>query len=176
MHLVIFGNSGSGKSTLAKELSAEGKLGYLDLDTIAWTGSTPPQRASHEWSKEQISLFVNRHQNWIIEGCYASLISLASERASHLVFLNPGIDVCRQNCLARPWEPHKYRTKEEQDRNLAMLLDWVGEYKLRTDEFSYQEHRRVFDTFSRTKIEARSNTEVKMVTTELKRSLFENPT
>jgi hypothetical protein len=53
-----------------------------------------------------------------------------------------------QNCRARPWEPHKYASKAEQDANLPMLLDWVRAYDSRDDEFSLRAHRRLFKSFN----------------------------
>ena len=62
----------------------------------------------------------------MIEGCYGDLIAAVLPRTTRLVFLNPGVDACIANCRARPWEPHKYASKEAQDANLAMLIGWVG--------------------------------------------------
>lgn len=42
--IVIFGNSGSGKSTLATMYSAKYDLPHLDLDTLAWLNTSPPER------------------------------------------------------------------------------------------------------------------------------------
>ena len=33
---------------------------------------------------------------------------------------------------ARPWEPHKYPSKEAQDANLALLIGWIREAALAT--------------------------------------------
>ena len=49
---------------------------------------------------------------------------------------------------ARPWEPHKYASKAEQDANLPLLLDWVRDYETRDDEFSLRSHRRLYDNFA----------------------------
>jgi hypothetical protein len=51
------------------------------------------------------------------------------------------------HCLARPWEPEKYSSKEEQDARLDFLLQWVREYESRTDEYSLFRHRLLFDDF-----------------------------
>ena len=53
----------------------------------------------------------------------------------------------------------KYASREAQDANLRMLLDWVREYETREDEFSLREHRRLFDTHEGKKVEYRSNEE-----------------
>ena len=55
------------------------------------------------------------------------------------------------------WEPHKYGSLEEQNANLDMLLAWVEQYAQRTDEFSLQAHRRIFDNYAGEKFEYTSN-------------------
>ena len=87
----------------------------------------------------------------------ADLLSLATERCTRVIFLNPGIEACVENCRRRPWEPHKYATAEEQDANLHMLIDWVREYETREDVFSLRSHRELFDEFDGEKEEHTSN-------------------
>ncbi|MFT4639877.1 MAG: hypothetical protein ACI8T1_003202 [Verrucomicrobiales bacterium] len=73
-----------------------------------------------------IDAILARHSEWVIEGCYASLISHAAISATHMVFLNPGTFACIAHCQARPWERDKYPSKEAHDKNLAFLIDWVN--------------------------------------------------
>ncbi|YCM46067.1 hypothetical protein V2O64_08560 [Verrucomicrobiaceae bacterium 227] len=153
--LVIFGNSGSGKSTLAQSYAKAFKLKHLDLDTIAW--SSPGIRKEIEVSLTELSAFISRNNGWVIEGCYGSLLSKAVGAANEIIFLNPGIESCLANCQSRPWEPHKYESKAEQDHNLKMLLNWVAEYHSRTGEFSLTAHREIFDSFSGIKQELTTN-------------------
>lgn len=146
------GNSGSGKSTLASDLSREGAA-HLDLDTLAWLPTTPPQRAPLAEAVAKIEAFIGAHASWVIEGCYTDLLSAAAAHADRLVFLNPGVEVCIANAKARPWEPHKYDSKAAQDANLAMLIEWIRAYETRDDEFSLAAHRRLFDGFGGDKLE-----------------------
>lgn len=155
--LVIFGNSGSGKSTLARRLSTETGYPHLDLDRVAWRECDPPVRRDLAASHAAIDAFTAQHPDWIIEGCYASLISYAAERATQMCFLNPGISACVENCRSRPWEPEKYPSLEAQNENLIMLTEWVKSYETRDDEFSLQEHRALFDGYQGTKLEIFSN-------------------
>ncbi|MCB1231937.1 MAG: shikimate kinase [Verrucomicrobiae bacterium] len=155
--MIVFGNSGSGKTTLAKEYAKRYGLVHLDLDSIAWKEDQPGVREDLETSVGILKDFMNGNRSWIVEGCYSTLIEIASTEADELVFMNPGIAVCRQNCRSRPWESEKYPSKEAQDANLGMLLDWVGQYETRNDEFSYSEHRRLFDEFPRLKTEVGAN-------------------
>jgi len=155
--IVIFGNSGSGKSTLAKMYSNKYALHHLDLDTLAWLNTTPPQRKSIEESAVIIKTFLNKNLNWVVEGCYSDLLNIVIKEATKVIFLNPGVEVCINNCKKRPWEPHKYKSLEEQNKNLEMLINWVREYPVRNDEFSLNSHDKLFKEFSGEKEQYTSN-------------------
>ncbi|MBK9756529.1 MAG: shikimate kinase [Nannocystis sp.] len=154
--IIILGNSGSGKSTLARALAATGQAPHLDLDTLAWEPTSPPTRRPLQASVAAITRFMDADDSWVVEGCYADLLAAAAGRCTNLVFLNPGVETCLENCRARPWEPHKYPSPEAQDQNLGMLLAWVRDYETRSDEFSLQAHRRLFDRFAGDKLESTS--------------------
>ena len=81
----------------------------------------------------------------MIEGCYGELVESAAGDCTELVFLNPGLEACQANNRARPWEPHKYASMEQQDAMLANLQAWVAGYYTRDDAWSYVVHRRIFD-------------------------------
>jgi len=149
---ILLGNSGSGKSSLAARLA----LPHLDLDTLAWEPTTPPQRRSLAESAREISAFIDMTDRWVIEGCYADLIEIALARCTRLVFLNPGVEACVANARLRPWEPHKYASKAAQDANLEMLIEWIREYPTRSDVFSLAAHRAIFEAFADEKIELTS--------------------
>jgi adenylate kinase family enzyme len=155
--IIIFGNSGSGKSTLAKALTKLHGTEQLDLDTIAWEADRPGVRADFEESREALLRFIEQSESWVIEGCYSELLKVAANYCTEMIFLNPGIEACVENCRARPWEAHKYATPEAQDANLSMLIEWVREYETRDDEFSLWEHRKLFDTHEGRKTEYKSN-------------------
>jgi hypothetical protein len=89
---------------------------------------------------------MSRNASWVIEGCYSDLLDLVLPSCTRVIFLNPGVEACIRNCRSRPWEPSKYASPEEQDRNLEMLCEWVVAYETRTDEFSLQSHRRLYDS------------------------------
>lgn len=158
--ILIFGNSGAGKSSLAGGLSGLHRADHLDLDVIAWEADRPGVRASLEESKRALTRFIRGKDSWVIEGCYADLLREAAAHCTEMIFLNPGVEACVENCRARPWEPHKYPSREAQDANLRMLIEWVREYETRDDEFSLREHRKLFDTHRGRKVEYRSNDEV----------------
>jgi hypothetical protein len=93
------------------------------------------------------------HKDWVIEGCYADLLEATLLRCTQLWFLNPGVEACVENARSRPWEPHKYASKEAQDVNLEMLIAWIRDYPTRSDTFSLRAHRALFDHFSGEKYE-----------------------
>lgn len=152
MRVAILGNSGSGKSTLADRLAREQGLATLDLDTVAWV---PGQQAVARDPAEAAGLmreFCAGHERWVMEGCYASLISVALEADPILVWLDPGVEVCQAHCRARPWEPHKYSSPAAQDRNLTMLLAWVTGYESREGELGRAAHGALFERHAGRKI------------------------
>jgi len=114
-NILIFGNSSSGKSTLAKELSLQNNLVHLDLDTIAWDKEIVTQRAKTEESEEKLQKFINENKSWVIEGCYTDLLKLVEKYATKIIFLNLDVSHCINNANKRPWEPHKYKSKDDQD-------------------------------------------------------------
>jgi adenylate kinase family enzyme len=150
--ILIVGNSGSGKSTLAKRL-AEGSA-HLDLDTLAWLPDVT--RRPLDESGKDIDAFVGTRPRWVIEGCYADLVEMCLPTCTELLFLDPGVEACLANARARPWEPHKYATKEAQDKNLEMLLGWIRDYDVRGDACSRAAHERVFAGFSGSKVKLAS--------------------
>jgi len=154
--LVIVGNSGSGKSTLAERLARAHALAHLDLDTLAWEPTAPPERRALAESTRAIEAFMSRHDAWVIEGCYADLLAATLARCTRLVFLHPGVDACVTNARSRAWEPHKYASKAAQDANLPMLIGWIRDYETRSDSFSLAAHRALFDRFGGEKVELTS--------------------
>ncbi|WP_160014111.1 AAA family ATPase [Pseudomonas sp. 8BK] len=153
MKILIFGNSGSGKSTLAKRLVKDRGLAHLDLDSIVWEpGKIAVPRAPKAVS-ESLQAFLTNHKTWVIEGCYGELIEKTKQHCSELIFLNPGLEICLEHNRHRPWEPHKYSSKQAQDEMLESLQTWVAGYYERQDQWSYHAHRQIFDTFSGRKCE-----------------------
>jgi adenylate kinase family enzyme len=159
--IIIFGNSGSGKSTLAKALSRSDDSGstiaHLDLDTLAWKPSVPPERQAVEESAREINRFVASNTSWVIEGCYSDLLEIVIPSSTEIIFMNLPVELCIQNARQRPWEPHKYESKEAQDANLEMLVDWISHYETRDDTFSLAAHRNLYDCYGNKKTEYISN-------------------
>lgn len=153
MRVLVFGNSGSGKSSLAKHLAQEHGLAHLDLDSIVWEpGKIAVQRAPGAIAVS-LESFLAAHDRWVIEGCYGEIVETASHHCTELVFLNPGRETCLEHNRRRPWEPHKYASKQEQDAMLENLQAWVAGYYERQDQWSYHAHRKIFDAFTGCKSE-----------------------
>lgn len=155
MRVLVFGNSGAGKSHFARRLAARHGLPVLDLDAVVWSEAAE-FRPDAEIIAE-LGRFVQANATWIIEGCYGRWIEHLLPHATEIVFLNPGEAACRANCLARPWEAHKYSSRAEQDARLAFLLDWVRGYYSRADDMSLAAHRRLFDAYAGRKTELTAN-------------------
>jgi adenylate kinase family enzyme len=148
MQVAIIGNSGSGKSTLAQQLASQHELAMLDLDTVAWVPGQVAVPRSPAEAVADVQAFCDAHEHWVVEGCYASLIKATLSYAPVLLFLEPGVAACQANCRSRPWEPHKYASKQEQDEKLAFLLEWVAAYYTRTGDLSLAAHRTLFDAYT----------------------------
>jgi hypothetical protein len=76
-----------------------------------------------------------------------SLISEALPFSPRLIFLNPGEAQCLSYCRQRPWEPHKYKSREEQNRNLDALLVWVSAYYTRDGDMSLEAHEACYRNY-----------------------------
>jgi adenylate kinase family enzyme len=147
MRIVIIGNSGSGKSTLAGQIAAAHSIAPLDLDTVVWEPGKIAVARTPDAAGADLEAFCSDHERWVVEGCYAGLASQALTQSPILLFVDPGVDACLANCRARPWEPHKYASKVEQDAKLEFLLSWVRGYYSRDDELSLTAHRTLFESY-----------------------------
>ena len=109
--------------------------------------------AAQKAAEADVAAFCQKHSRWVVEGCYADLVEAVLELRPLLVFLNPGLESCTANCLSRPWESHKYPSKQEQDANLQFLLSWVAEYYTRDGPMSLAAHRSLFRDHPGRKVE-----------------------
>ena len=159
MRVLVFGNSGSGKSTFAARLSQQHDLPHLDLDSIVWEPGQIAVQRKPEAIAASLAAFIAENGSWVVEGCYGELVEAASSHCTEMVFLNPGLQTCLEHNRMRPWEPHKYASKKDQDAMLDNLQAWVAGYYERDDRWSYHAHRRIFDTFEGRKRELPSGSE-----------------
>lgn len=141
MRYAFFGNSGSGKSTLARMLGDRHGMTVVDLDEIYWLPDQPGSPKPFGQAVADLRARLAGLNEWIIEGCYETLIAQVLDLRPMLVFLDPGVKVCQAHCRSRPFESHKYASRSAQDRNLPMLLDWVADYYRRQGEMSLSAHK-----------------------------------
>jgi len=151
MKTILIGNSGSGKSTLSRKLLKAESAARLSLDELAF--SVGAERRPLNDSIEDAMRFIETNESWIIEGCYADIISPLLPFAETLIFLNPGIETCVLHCQSRPWEPEKFPSPAAQHANLENLINWVREYESRNDEYGLSRHRALYESFQGNKIE-----------------------
>ena len=148
MRIAILGNAGSGKSTLAKSLARTQGMPSLDRATLVWE----PERVAVERPDAvvfaDLARFCRESDDWVIDGCYGDLVEAVLPQWPLLIFLEPGQEACIANCRNRPWEPHKYRSKQEQDDHLEDLLGWVRSYYDLDGSMSLAGHRAVFDAYA----------------------------
>lgn len=151
MRTILLGNAGAGKTTLARRLLREQPAACLSLDDLAFA-----EGAVRRPLVESVAAardFIDANASWIIEGCYADIIDALLDRCDRLIFLNPGVEACVSHCRARPWEPDKFPSRDEQDQHLEHLVDWVRQYEQRDDEYGLSRHRALFDGFRGDKCE-----------------------
>lgn len=159
--IILLGNSGAGKTTLARHLVDRYGLAHFDLDTVAWKPKMPPEREELAVSINKVTDFIAKEEQWVIEGCYSDLLDKISCFANEMIFLDLPVVDCIANAQMRPWEPHKYESKQAQDANLAMLLDWIADYEVRDDEFSLKAHSKLYERFKGKKSRLHHNTKIK---------------
>jgi adenylate kinase family enzyme len=127
MQLFIIGNSGAGKSTLAARVAAETGRRSVDLDPFAFTEEMGVRRPLAE-SVEAVRAEMG-DASCVVEGVYADLVAGVMTREDQLIWLDMSLETCREHCMSRPWEPHKWPSKEAQDAHLEFLLGWIAEYE-----------------------------------------------
>lgn len=152
MRVTVIGNSGSGKSTLAGRLAQRFDLAVLDLDTVAWEPGKVAVLRAHSVAIAELEAFCGAGHRWVVEGCYAGLASETLRHRPLLLFLEPGVEACLENCRQRPWEPHKYPSLAEQDARLDALLSWVREYYTRQEDLSLAAHQGLFERYAGPKL------------------------
>ena len=105
------------------------------------------RRQTPEAAAADVTAFCATHDRWVVEGCYAALVGHTIAYSPLLLFIDPGMDACLAHCRNRPWEPHKYASKAEQDAKLEFLLTWVRGYYTRDDDLSLSAHRTLFESY-----------------------------
>jgi hypothetical protein len=114
---------------------------------VAWEPGKVAVARAPEAAAADVTAFCSTHDRWVVEGCYAALVGHTIAYSPLLLFIDPGMDACLAHCRNRPWEPHKYASKAEQDAKLEFLLTWVRGYYTRDDDLSLSAHRTLFENY-----------------------------
>ena len=101
--IAVIGYSGSGKSTLARKLSAMTGAEVLHFDSVYWMPGW--EHRSREEMRAIISGFLDRHDDWVIDGTYSKIcFERRMAEADRIVLLQ----FSALSCLWRVWK--RYRT------------------------------------------------------------------
>ena len=100
-------------------------------------------------------------ERWVIEGVYGWIVSELVEQATALIWLCPEDEDCVNNIRQREAK------RDEDDELLMALLEWAGSYRTREGSSGYYAHQRLFDGFSGSKLQLRSQAEVTAFVTPL---------
>jgi len=149
--ILIFGNSGSGKSYLARAISSQWSLPVVSLDTLFWEpGSYVTKRPA-----DLVQLDVQEEaakDSWIIEGVFGELVAHALARAEVVIWLSLGTEECLSALKERGFTCSDEAQRPEMERSFEKLLEWAKGYEVRTNERSFEGHKRLFDEYVGTKV------------------------
>ncbi len=83
----------------------------------------------------------------VIEGCYADLVQASATGQDHLIWLDIPVEQCIENARDRPWEAHKWASRELQNEFLPRLLDFIAGYSDDDSPTGRPGHAELFGTF-----------------------------
>lgn len=121
MHrLCVVGCSGAGKSTLARRLGALLCLPVVHSDRLYWQAGWQPS----QWSEfEERLTQVVQGPAWVIDGNYATTLSLRLERADLVVWLDYPTWLCLFRVLKRILTSYG-RSRPDMAEGCPEQLDW----------------------------------------------------
>lgn len=148
---VIIGNSGSGKSYFAKQLADLLKFQVIHFDEHFWEAGGFNKKRPIELVNKEIEI-LSLHDNWIMEGVFGGLASIALNNATTLIFLDKSWDECEKALLARGSESSKQLDPIAAENSFQELLVWAKAYWERVNFQSKAGHDKLFSDFSGEKI------------------------
>ena len=122
MKIAIIGHSGSGKSTLAGTLGKELDIPIMHMDTVFWLSGW--QMREKEEQIQIVSEFLNKNENWIIDGNYTAILQEERlESADQIIYLNFNRFTSLWRAVKRYY---KYRGKSRESMTVGCdeKLDW----------------------------------------------------
>ena len=158
MKIVIIGNSGSGKTWLAEKIcNNESKL--IHLDSLFWKpGGFEVKRGK----AELINLIRKSLQNdeWVAEGVFGELIKYYTPEAEELIWLDMPWSLCHKRLMQRFTESKKHMNRTQSLECHNKLIGWAQNYHTRTDSKSIVGHKKIYDSFKRSKRVLRSDADI----------------
>jgi len=79
----VVGNTGSGKTTLARQLSERLEFPLLELDSVMHQADWTP--LAEDDFRQRITMFMEEHSYWIIDGNYSQVLDEVWSRADTVV-------------------------------------------------------------------------------------------
>jgi len=98
--VLIIGSPGSGKSTLSIQLAEKMKLPVVHLDSLYWNAGWIPTPSDQFRAKVEEKL---NEDIWIMDGNFQSTLSLRTEYADLVIFLDFPKTLCTYHILKRVW-------------------------------------------------------------------------
>ena len=122
MRISIIGYSASGKSTLAKIIGEILNIPVLHLDKINFLPNW--EERNKDESKEIVEKFINKNENFIIEGNYTKIeFDLRIKLSDKIIFMN----FDRVTCLFQAFERYitfKGKVRDSMSKGCPEKLDW----------------------------------------------------
>ena len=150
---VIVGNGGSGKSWLAERLALAISAPAVDLDEIHWLPGGFNARREPAVAVDMVRTKA-ADDAWVIEGVFGWLANEALPRATALIWLDVPVEDCIANVKARG------QKSGGDAASFAALIEWVADYRVRTNANSRTAHERAFDAFAGHKVRISSRAEM----------------
>ena len=109
MKIQIIGYAGSGKSTLAKKMSELYGIPVLHLDNTKYFGDW--EERSMEEQAVLVKNFLDKNDNWVIDGNYSSVCPERFEKSDMTIYFNFNRFFCFRSAYKR-YKEYKDKTRE----------------------------------------------------------------
>lgn len=122
MKIAIIGFSGCGKSTLAKRLAKFYELPVCHLDSYYHLPNWQTRDAND--FDHMIEVFMDGHDNWVIDGSYTSHVPSRFKEADLIIYLAYNRFTCLKNVIGR-YLKYRGQTRPDMGPGCKEKLDWT---------------------------------------------------